>query len=221
MQLYAITDRTALARDKSHQCEELVKMTAAWAQGGVDYIQVREKDLEPAELEALVRRIVDAVRAVSADRARPSTRVLVNGTASLAARVAIAGGADGVHLPGGFTSMSIAESIAEVRRGFAPRAAIVSVACHSLSDIEWARDAGADLVLFAPVFGKVVVGLRWPGVGLESLVSACTIAGPMPVFALGGVSAQNARDCIDAGAAGVAGIRLFVDRGWEPLVDQV
>jgi len=75
---------------------------------------------------------------------------------------------------------------------------------------EQAREDGVDAILFAPVFGKSVGGeVVASGQGLDRLRAACQIAGPMPVFALGGVTLDNAEACLDAGAAGVAGIRLF------------
>jgi thiamine-phosphate pyrophosphorylase len=220
MQLCAITDRRALGEDEGQRTERPVALAAAWARGGVDYIQVREKDLKPTELEAVVRRVVEAgISGLASGTVseRVATKVLVNGHAPLAASVAFGAGADGVHLPGGFTSESLRISMAAVRRHFASRAAVVSVACHLLTEVKQARDAGADLVLFAPVFGKVVGALSLPGVGLELLAAACEVAGTMPVFALGGVTAENARDCVDAGASGVAGIRLFLDQGWDAL----
>jgi thiamine-phosphate pyrophosphorylase len=70
------------------------------------------------------------------------------------------------------------------------------------------------------VFGKVLGASSLPGVGLDLLAAACAVAGTMPVFALGGVSAENAKDCIDAGAAGVAGIRLFLDQDWEKFAEK-
>jgi len=87
----------------------------------------------------------------------------------------------------------------------------VSVSCHSLADVESARAAGADVCLFGPVFGKSVDGVEVvPGAGLEALRQACAAAGKdLPVFALGGVTEANSAACVDAGASGVAGIRMF------------
>jgi thiamine-phosphate pyrophosphorylase len=68
----------------------------------------------------------------------------------------------------------------------------------------------ADAILFAPVFEKIVAGQTiTPGQGIDRLRAACLAASPIPVYALGGVTPENARSCLDAGAAGIAGIRLF------------
>src|ERR1700761_6433560 len=89
MLLYAITNRTLLDVDERARRERLVALAADWARGGVDYIQVREKDLPLTELQPLAASLVEAVRQTGS-----STRVLVNGPA----QVALDAGADGVHL---------------------------------------------------------------------------------------------------------------------------
>jgi len=99
----------------------------------------------------------------------------------------------------------------------------LSVACHSVADVERACELGADLILLAPIFGKHIDAKHidsqasMPGIGLVALESACRIAGEAAIFALGGVTAENAQLCIDAGAAGVAGIRLFLGQDWRSL----
>ena len=88
----------------------------------------------------------------------------------------------------------------------------VSVSCHSVADAAAARGRGADLLLFGPVFekrvGNVVIA---HGSGLGSLREVCAQAQPVPVLALGGVAPATIPACIEAGAAGIAGIRLFLD----------
>lgn len=205
MQLYAITDSRRLGVGLDRRIAALERLAEEWAEGGVDFIQLREKDLDGASLEQLASRLV---RAVAGSRAR----VLVNGRAD----VAIAAGAAGVHLPG-----EAAFGPAEVRQLF-ERAGLpepaVSAACHSVADVERARRGGASLAIFAPVFEKPLMDeASLPGQGLQALRRACQAAGSVPVFALGGVTAANAADCIEAGAAGVAGIRLFLDGSWRRL----
>lgn len=152
---------------------------------------LREKQLSPEDLVALTRSVVAACR-------QGGTKVMVPGSSA----VALAGGAHGVHLSGGVGT----PAAVRVRM---PQA-WVSVSCHSLEEVESARLAGADAVLFAPIFGKVVAGVEVvPGVGLLRLKEACAVASPMAVFALGGVDETNVAACVRAGAAGVAGIRLF------------
>lgn len=195
MERYAITDRRLLAGAAGP--EPLARQCAEWAAGRVEWVQLREKDLPLAELAAYTRALAHAVSGTR-------TRVLVNGLPPGFAREC---GADGVHLPGGASWAAIAAA-----RGLGQ----VSVSCHTLAEVEQAL--GADLILWAPVFGKAVDGAPvLPGTGLEALHRACGLAAPTPVFALGGVTPANAPACIAAGARGMAGIRLFHGEGWRGL----
>ena len=180
-----------LAEALAARCGEL-------AREGVAYVLVREKQLSAGELAEVCRVVLQAVRG-----AGTATKVLVAGRLD----VAVAVGADGVNLSG-----AVGELTALQAREMMPEA-FVSVSCHSVADIVQASAGGADAVLFGPVFGKRVDGVEvLPAVGLEALREACRVAGESPVFALGGVSAENAAECVAAGAAGVAGIRMFFAR---------
>jgi len=194
---YAITDRSLFSGPDEDQKAALVHQTALWAADGIDYIHLREKDLPPASLAVLTRRILEAL-------GNTGTRLLINSRAD----VAVATAAHGVHLtaaPGQLTPAQVRELYAAAR--LPPP--VVSVSCHTLAEVEQARQS-ADLILFAPVFGKSVAGtLVTPGQGFEALHAASLAAAPTPIFALGGVTPENAPDCLQAGAAGVAGIRLF------------
>ena len=87
---------------------------------------------------------------------------------------------------------------------------IITVSCHTLEEVRRARVYQADAILFAPVFEKIIAGQSIiPGQGLDQLRAACLAAAPIPVYALGGVTLENAATCLDAGAAGIAGIRPF------------
>jgi thiamine-phosphate pyrophosphorylase len=194
MRLYAITDRTLFS-----SVEALIEQAALWAAGGVGFIQIREKDLGPDDLAKLAADIVHAVRAAGG-----GTRVLLNGDP----RSAASAGCDGVHLPSHLPGAAVAAAKGISGGG------VVSVSCHTLPEVECARDHGADLILFAPVFEKRLDGGVMPGQGLTLLADASHAAAPLPVFALGGVTAANARDCMRAGAAGIAAIRLFVSAEW-------
>ena len=201
MQLYAITDRRLFSRP-----EELLEQVILWAESGVDYVQIREKDLPVHTLTALAAQIVGTVRAAGS-----RTRVLLNG----AAEVAAATGCDGVHLTSSIADDVITSVRATLRGTLADP--VISVSCHTISEVERARDRGATLALFAPVFEKRVDPEVLPGQGLAALGEACRMGAPMPVFALGGVTVSNAMDCMDAGAAGIAAIRLFAAEGWRDL----
>ncbi|HZD50414.1 MAG TPA: thiamine phosphate synthase [Silvibacterium sp.] len=205
MLLYAITDRRLLPGSEPERRAELISRAREWACGGVDYVQIREKDLSGLELLALARGVVAAVREQGSD-----TRVLVNGPAE----IALESGADGVHLPGSAAAADGAYA-REVYRS-AGREAVVSHACHSVEEV---RSAvwDASLIVFAPVFEKPAPQDVREGVGLGVLSEACVAAGSVPVVALGGVTAANAAECVRAGAAGVAGIRLFLGGDWGGL----
>ena len=89
-------------------------------------------------------------------------------------------------------------------------AAYVTQSCHTPKEVGHARESGVDAVLFGPVFGKWVAGKQVvPGLGLERLAEAATLAAGMDLFALGGVDEDRAEACLAAGATGVAAIRMF------------
>ncbi len=188
MQLCAITDRSLLASEA-----ELLNLAQGWATAGVDFIQLREKDLSNEQLASLATRLIEKI-------AGSRTKLLMNIARPEAAAVARDAGALGVHLAG----QPVPGLGRRVRQAF--REAIISVPCHSLEEIEIAREERVDLMLYSPVFEK---GTRQPQ-GLEALRRACAVAQGIPVFALGGVTSGNAADCVAAGAAGVAGVRLFI-----------
>src|SRR5213594_4962362 len=150
---------------------------------GVDMIQVREKDLPAKELFKLVIKIRDLA-------AGSRTRVLVNDRLD----VALAAGVDGVHLP------SNGLPAERVR----PLVKLLGISTHTLDEAIHAERAGADFVVFGPVFdtpGKRPVGLQ----PLRTVASQLKI----PVLAIGGVNEENSKEILDTGAAGIAGIRLF------------
>lgn len=205
MQLYAISNSANLASGLMNRIEILRRLAAGWAEGGVHFIQIREKDLTAGELERLTSAVVREVEG-------STSKVLVNGRAD----VALATGAFGVHLPGDQTL-----SPQEVRQVFATQRrgpVSISVACHSLEEALSAKTAGVSLILFAPVFEKLISEGRLPGKGVDALSSVCQSISPLPVFALGGVDKGNAAACVAAGAAGIAAIRLFQTDQWRQLL---
>jgi thiamine-phosphate pyrophosphorylase len=192
-----ITDRRQFHGNADEQIRQLLARITECARAGVDYIQLREKDLGIRELEKL------ALQAMAAMPDGCPTRLLINSRVD----VAMACGAHGVHLPAGDLSASEARAIWS--RGRQTRC-VIGVSAHSPGEIALAESHGADFAVFGPVFEKS--GVTNP-VGLEQLRQACRRAQaavpPMPVLALGGVTLQNAAQCTEAGASGVAGIRLF------------
>ncbi|MCX7604775.1 MAG: thiamine phosphate synthase [Bryobacteraceae bacterium] len=158
------------------------------ARAGVEWIQIREKDLDARTLAALVSEAL---------RRAPQAQILVNSRAD----IALACGAAGLHLP--------ADS--PPPRAFLPLCPPgfrIGVSCHTLEEVIRAEAEGAAYVLFSPVFRPLSKDDPRPPHGLEGLRRACA-AVRIPVLALGGVTAGNARLCLEAGAAGVAGITLF------------
>jgi thiamine-phosphate pyrophosphorylase len=195
---YAITQRTLFSGDDRLQQAALVRQTAQWAAEGIDFIQLREKDLAPFDLIVLTRKILEAISH------RP-TRLLINSNPG----VAISTAAHGVHL----TTTATQPTAVDIRRRYALSNLpdpLITVSCHTLAEIEQARTQPITAILFAPVFEKSISGQQiTPGTGLDRLREACAAAAPIPIYALGGVTPENTPQCLEAGAAGVAGIRLF------------
>jgi thiamine-phosphate pyrophosphorylase len=203
--LYAITDRKRLSPEEHIAREQLLLDAANWARSGVAWIQMREKDLDARAQVALARDLLAVIR----QAAGSPTRLLINSRPD----VALAAGADGVHLTSAQDALTPDEVRAIYRAAGVPRPWI-SIACHTSEAAAAARRAGVDCILFAPVFGKLIRNptggeQRLPGAGLEKLAAACHAAGPVPVYALGGVTEQNAAECLAAGATGIAAIRLL------------
>src|SRR5258706_8217382 len=194
--LYYITDRNQFSGAESARQAGLLACIGEAAAAGVDFIQLREKDLSARALLDLALRARDAVPRAS------QTKLLINSRVD----VAIASGADGVHLRSSDISASDARVIFHKCGITDPT---IGVSCHSLEDVRLAESHGADFAVFGPVFGKADAG----SVGVNALANICQrahAASPkMPVLALGCVTVENAWGCMQAGADGIAGIRLF------------
>ena len=183
-----ITDRQSL------RGETLLEAIARNLEGGADWIQIREKDLSARELFELVTRVMGLPNP-------RGVKILVNTRAD----VAVAAGADGVHLPAG--------SPAPRRfRTVAPSGFLIGVSCHSVGEVAAAERSGADYVVFGPVFAPISKGSDVAPRRLDGLRDAAA-AVRIPVLGLGGITSGNSGDCVQAGAAGVAGISLFQSHG--------
>ncbi len=163
---------------------------------GVDWIQIREKDLE-------TRALLELARFAVAESAATITRVLINDRLD----IALAAGAAGVHL--GEKSLPL-EAVAEWRRSAGRLGFRIGVSCHSLAEARAAMLGGADYIYFGPVYATPSKAAFGAPQGLERLREVCA-AVEIPVLAIGGINFENAGACLAAGAAGVAAIRLFQD----------
>jgi thiamine-phosphate pyrophosphorylase len=179
---YYITDRAALGSTAALLANIGEQMAA-----GIDLIQLRERDLSARELLALAEAVLRLPNATC-------SKLLINDRAD----VALASGAAGVHVRGG--------SVAPRRiRDIAPDGFLVGVSCHTVGEVRRAADEGASFAVLAPIFATPGKG---PALGVGRIEEAVRSV-QIPVLALGGVNEERARECVEAGAAGIAGISLF------------
>jgi len=181
----AISDRATLPeRDAAAWLADLARA----AQGGLCAVQIREKDLDD--------RAVYGLTVLARSLLPPAVPLLVNGRLD----IALAAGAGGVHLP------ADAPPAAALRARFGPDV-LLGVSTHHLDEVEAARRGGADYVTFGPVYPTPSKAGCGPPQGVAALARAAAVG--IPVYALGGVTLSRLAEVASAGAAGVAGIRLF------------
>lgn len=170
---------------KRYCITDSLDVAARAAREGVEMIQIRAKELCARDLTKLVRAAV----------ACGGSKILVNTRTD----VALACGAHGVHLPARSIAPNVWRRI--VSPGF-----LIGVSCHTIAELAAAEQEGADFAVFGPVFPSITKEVT--PIGIEALRGAVRRV-RLPVYALGGVTAENAPQCIEAGAVGVAGISLF------------
>jgi len=192
--LYYITDRKQFTGDEASRRRALLEKIAEAAHYGVDFIQLREKDLAGRELEFLANEAVSVVR-----KAGSRTRLLINSRVD----VAIASQADGVHLRSDDVSPEDVRSIYGSVNSLQTLNPVIGVSCHDVKDVMRAASRAATFAVLAPVFEKQ----GGSPLGLKMLALACLQK--VPVLALGGITLENFTACLSVGAAGIAGIRLF------------
>ena len=198
-----VTERKGLEVSPENQCEALVGRMEIAARAGVDWIQLREKDLSGRALAELLR---EALRRVPA-----GCRIVLNDRLD----VACALGAGGVHL--GRESLSVEDARRLVGGRGATQDFLVGASTHSLAAALSAEKAGADYLVFGPVYATPSKAQYGPPQGIERLREVCH-AVSLPVLAIGGITVENARACLEAGAAGIAAIRLFEEASDLPAV---
>ena len=203
-----VTDRLALSpyeglslsrKEASRAGNDLLAVMRRGIAAGVDWVQLREKDLPARALLELAREAVRAARG-------SATRIVVNDRLD----VALAAGATGAHL--GEASLPEAEVArwcqAAIREGRVPEGFLVGASCHSLEAAVEAERGGADYIFFGPVFATPSKAAFGPPQGLSRLAEVCHRV-RIPVLAIGGITLENAVACLEAGATGMAAIRLF------------
>lgn len=184
--LYLITDRHQVAPGHT-----LLSAIESALQGGIKAVQLREKDLSAAELLPLAQELRELTR-------RYDARLLLNDHIDLALAVQ----ADGVHL-GGHSQPT------EIVRERIGTELLIGVSTHSNAGIISAAKQGADFVTFGPVYATPSKASFGPPQGLNALSEACRIS-PLPVFALGGISASRATEVRQTGASGIALISAII-----------
>ena len=220
-----VTDRHSVisteileARQPFDACKILLEKIAAAAAFGVDWIQIREKDLSAKECSALAHEVVRIASSslqgppakasssakIKATIEKVSPRILVNDRLD----VALATQAGGVHL--GEKGLPPEEAQRLVRTLDLEKDFLIGVSCHSLEAAKAAERGGADYLFFGSIFATPSKAAYGAPQGLERLAEVCR-AVPLPVLAIGGITLENAADCLSAGASGLAAIRLFQD----------
>ncbi len=185
---YYVTDRRQLAGTSLDGC---IRRALEW---GVDFIQIREKDLPDSGLYEQVRRAVALAH-------KTACVIVVNGRAD----IAMAAGARGVHLPStGLRAPDI--------RPWLPDDFLIGVSAHTVEEIRQVGAEGADYAFLGHLFPTPSKSGLGDPVGLQCLEKVCAEA-PIPVFGLGGIHAGRIAAVVDAGAVGVAGISLFQGKG--------
>jgi thiamine-phosphate pyrophosphorylase len=212
--LYYITDRTAFAPDEPTRRKRLLEKIAEAARAGIDYIQLREKDLATRALESLAREAIVLLKDLQVQHPQLITKLLINSRTD----VALASRADGVHLRSEDISPIDLRKILEDTALPDRQVPIIGVSCHSPAEVMKAEADRATFAVFAPVFGKKDAPASRP-VGLHQLCEACRAK--IPVLALGGITLENAQSCLEAGAAGIGAIRLFQENDVAKIVGEV
>jgi thiamine-phosphate pyrophosphorylase len=182
--------------------DRLSEAIARAVRAGVDVVQIRERDLDDRTLCNFVKRAVAVTRDTGA-------RIVVNGRID----VALAAGADGVHLRGDSVPASRARAIL-------PPRFLVGRSVHSRAEAQAVEaDGGCDYLIFGAVFPSTSKPAGHEPAGLGTLQEVCQ-AVRVPVVAIGGVSAARAADVARAGAKGVAAIEAFATED-EPALGRI
>jgi len=199
-----VTDRHGLsATESSNNQLALLSKIAAATSAGLDWIQIREKDLSGRDCGSLTREALQLAGKSSHHKPSP-TRIIVNDRLD----VALSERAGGVHLGGSSLPLAEARQLADSRIPHSDF--LIGVSCHSLEAAQPAASGGADYLFFGPIFATPSKAAFGAPQGLDRLAEVCR-AISIPVLAIGGITPANAPSCLAAGASGIAAIRLFQD----------
>jgi thiamine-phosphate pyrophosphorylase len=185
---YLVTDRTLCAP------KTLASVVHDACVSGVRAVQLREKDFAASDVVSSATRLVGLMHPQQA-KLFVNVATIEDDTLAL---IAGSPGIDGFHVP------DDPDLLAHIRRSFPKH--LIGASTHSAESIRAAAGAGADFVTFGPVFGTVK---SQRAQGLHELSKACAAA-ELPVFAIGGITHDRAKECLDAGAHGVAVIRAVM-----------
>jgi len=199
-----LTDRRSLPEFEPRKGQEtLLSKVEAAAASGVDWIQIREKDLSGRDYAWLTREALHPAAKHEASNGAPA-HILVNDRLD----VALSERAGGVHL--GAKSLPLLEAQRLVKNCGEGEDFVIGVSCHSLEAAKSAANDGADYLFFGPIFNTPSKAAFGAPQGVERLAEVCR-AVSVPVLAIGGITLANASDCLAADASGIAAIRLFQD----------
>ncbi len=193
--IYPVTsgETTAQTTPDDPRFSNILRLVQAAVAAKVSLLQIREKSLPARVLYELTARAGEITRG-------SQTRLLINDRSDIAR----AASADGVHL----TTRSLP---AEVVRSIYGAEFLIGVSTHSLETAQAAAKAGADFVVFGPVFETESKRVYGEPLGLEKLREVTSELGEFPVVAIGGITIENVEKCFAVGASGVAAIRLLND----------
>jgi thiamine-phosphate pyrophosphorylase len=197
-----VTDGQTGPHSSRESLQALLQKIEIVAGAGVDWIQIREKDLPGRQLAELARKAMQ--------RVPQDCRILLNDRVD----VAIAVAAGGVHL--GEKSISVADARRLIGAHGGLGTFLAGASTHSLEAALANEKQGADYLVFGPVFETPSKAGYGPRQGLQQLEKVCRSIS-VPVLAIGGITQENAQQCLDHGAAGIAAIRMFQNadlRAW-------
>jgi thiamine-phosphate pyrophosphorylase len=198
-----VTDRRRFSSNPAEARDALLQKIEAAAAAGVEWIQIREKDLSGKECGLLTRETLQCAVKFRAPN-KSNSRILVNDRLD----VALAERADGVHL--GENTLPVKEAKRLLESRLAQTEFLVGVSCHSLESARSAERDGADYLIFGPVLATPSKAAYGAPQGIERLGEVCRSVA-IPVLAIGGITVENAASCFAVGATGIAAIRLFQD----------